>query len=116
MCKIFPHASFQSSLKTFDNTGFGFRIFSSEEMNLLSFQVILKFFFFNSVPLTVCKLFGLRPLFKTDLKAMNKVFQVLSLKGTIHAYFEKTFMMQSKYLCLSLDFDNFDMSAKSACH
>ena len=43
MCKIFPHACFQSSLETFDNTGFGFWIFSSEEMNCLSFQEILKF-------------------------------------------------------------------------
>ena len=47
VCKIFPHANFQSSLKTFNNTGFGFRIFSSEEMNLLSFQEILKFFIFK---------------------------------------------------------------------
>ena len=113
MSKIFPHASFQSSLKTFHNTGFGFRIFSSEEMNLFSFQEILKFFILNSVPLSVCKLFGHRPLFNTDLKAMTKVFPVLSLIGTTHAYFENTSMMQSKYLCLSL---NFDKSAKSACH
>ena len=103
MSKIFPHASFQSSLKTFDNTGFGFRIFSSEEMNLLSFQEILKFFIFEFSSLSVCKLFGHRPLFKTDLKAITKVFPVLSLIGTTHAYFEKTSMMQSKYLCLSLD-------------
>ena len=47
MSKIFPHASFQSSLKALDSTGFGFRIFSSEEMNLLSFQEILKFFIFE---------------------------------------------------------------------
>ena len=86
-------------------------------MNLLSFQEILEFILvLNSVPLSVCKLFGLRPLFKTDLKAMTKVFPVLSLIGTTHAYFEKTSMMQSKYLCLSLNFDNFDKSAKSACH
>ena len=40
MCKVIPHASFQSSLEKFDNTGFGFRIFGSEEMKftLLSFQ------------------------------------------------------------------------------
>ena len=47
---------------------------------------------------------------------MTKVFPVLSLIGTTHAYFEKTSMMQSKYLCLSFNFDNFDKSAKSACH
>ena len=109
MSKIFLHASFQSSLKAFDNTGFGFKIFSSEEMNLLSFQEI-------SVRLSVCKLFGHRPLFNTDLKAMTKVYPVLSLIGTTHAYLEKTSMMQSKYLCLSLDIDNFDKTAKSACH
>ena len=100
MSKIFPHARFQSSLKAFNNTGFGFRIFSSEEMNLLNFQEILKFFILNSVPLSVCKLFGHRPLFNTDLKAMTKVFPVLSLIGTTHAYLEKTSMMQSKYLQL----------------
>ena len=114
--KIFPHVSFQSSLKAFDNTGFGFRIFSSEEMNLLSFQEILKFFFLNSVPLSVCKLFGHRPYFNIDLKAIAIFFPVLSLIGTTHAYLEKTSMMQSKYLCMSLDFDNFDKYAKSACH
>ena len=40
MCKIIPHASFQSSLENIDNTGFGFRIFGSEEIksNLISFQ------------------------------------------------------------------------------
>ena len=47
MSKIFPHASFQSSLKGFYNTGFAFRIFSCEEMHLLSFQEILKFFIFE---------------------------------------------------------------------
>ena len=36
MCKLFQHESLSSSLETFDNTGFGFLIFSSEEMNLLS--------------------------------------------------------------------------------
>ena len=36
-----------------------------------------------------------------DVKAMTKVFPVLSLIGTTHAYLEKTSMMQSKYLCLS---------------
>ena len=29
---------------------------------------------------------------------------------------KKTSMMQIKYLCLSLEFDNFDKFAKSACH
>ena len=55
MCKLFPHACFQSSLETFDNTGFGLWIFSSDEINRLSFQEILKFFILNSAHLSVCK-------------------------------------------------------------
>ena len=33
MCKIFPHATFQGSLKTFNDTGFSFRILCSEKKN-----------------------------------------------------------------------------------
>ena len=47
MSKIFLHARFQSSLKAIDNTGFGFSIFSSKEINLHSFQESLKFFSFE---------------------------------------------------------------------
>ena len=46
MCKLFPHACFQSTLETLDNTGFGSAFFSSEEMIRHSFQEILKFFIF----------------------------------------------------------------------
>ena len=81
--------SFQSSLKAFDNTGFGFRIFSSEEMNLLSFQEILKFFFLNSVPLSVCKLFGHRPYFNIDLKAIANFFSSFIFYGYHPCIFRK---------------------------
>ena len=47
MCKIFPHATFQSSLKTFSDTGFSFRILCSEKMNFFLFQEILKVFVFK---------------------------------------------------------------------
>ena len=47
MCKILPHATFQGSLETFNDTGFSFRILCSEKMNLFRFQEILKFFVFK---------------------------------------------------------------------
>ena len=37
----------QSSLKTFDNTGFGFGIFGCEKLYFLGFQEILKIFVFE---------------------------------------------------------------------
>ena len=87
-------------------------------MNLFRFQEILKVFvfFLNSVPLSVCKLLGFRPLFNTDFNAWTKVLPVLSLIGTTQAYLENTSMIQSKNLYLSLNFEVLDMSAKSACH
>ena len=47
MCEVFPHTTFQSSLKTFENTGFGFGIFGSEKMRFLVFQEILNIFVFE---------------------------------------------------------------------
>ena len=106
MCKFFPHARFQSSLETFDNTGFGFWIFSSDEINRLSFKEILKFFTFKFSSFICLQTFWTSSTFNTDLKANTKVFSVLSLIVTTHAYFQNTSMIN---LWLSLDFDNYDV-------
>ena len=63
-----------------------------------SFRNFLNTLFVNSVPRSVCKRIGCRPVLKMTWKSSFKVFPVLSFNGRTHSYRDNTFIHVNKYL------------------